>query len=78
MSLYTRLKEAHRNKDADDMSRFDVAYTLGGNREIEEFDTKAQAMRYARDMVAKGATKVFVDQFDKEGDCIWYQNISKD
>ena len=77
--LFNRLKKVHE-KDEDDMSRFEVAYTPAGKsddfREFEEFSTKKQAEKFARDMVAKGATKVFVDQYDRDGDLINYKGIA--
>ena len=58
--------------------KYDVMYTINGGREVEEFNTKAQAMRFALKMKAKGAEKIFLDTYDEDDDLIDYKNIQEE
>ena len=57
---------------------YDVMYTEGKNRLFEEFTRKGEALKFAKQCVKKGYTKVFVDTYDNAEDrnLINYQEIN--
>jgi len=52
-------------------------YDFKGRRDSEEFNTRSQAFKFALSMADKGAKKIFVDEFNQDGDIINYYNLSK-
>ena len=58
--------------------KYDVMYTINGGREVEEFMTKAQAMKFALKIKAKGAEKIFVDTYNEDDDLVDYKNIQEE
>jgi len=58
--------------------RYEIAYTLKKQREFEEFKTKRSALAFAKRIIKKGATKVFLDVYDTENDLIQYKHLTKE
>ena len=58
---------------------YDIAYTLNNKRDYEVFEKRKDALKRAKKLVKKGATKVYLDIFDNEDDMqlIAYKNITK-
>ena len=57
--------------------RYDVLYSLDGVRDFNEFNTKAQALKFVAEIKAKGAEKIFVDTWNEES-LVSYQQILED
>lgn len=58
-------------------TQFGVMYDFKGRRDSDEFKTKLQAFKFALSMADKGATKIFIDEFNQENDTVNYYKLSK-
>jgi len=56
---------------------YDVAYGKTESREIEDFSTKAQAIKFAFQMADKNQKTIFINEYDEDGDLINYYLIQK-
>jgi hypothetical protein len=52
--------------------RYEIIYTNTDNqRDFEEFTTKKEAQKIAMYFKKKGYTKIFLDAFDSDNDCLY-------
>lgn len=54
--------------------RYEVAFTDIHGRKFEEFNDRDKATKYAKSIINKGATGVFIDTYDGD-DLVDYQGI---